>query len=43
MATCSAPTAADLERFKVELEDIQKGDLAQAMCLWFARSLRVTV
>ena len=29
MAACSAPTAADLERFKVELEDIQKGDLAR--------------
>ena len=29
MAACAAPTVSDLERFKAELEDIQKGDLAR--------------
>ena len=29
MSACAAPTVSDLERFKAELEDIQKGDLAR--------------
>ena len=29
MAACAAPTTSDVERFKAELEDIQKGDLAR--------------